>query len=172
MEVETRLSDIKSLSTHALSLLPFWLHCEKKFKQLESAISDEVLQFYESIEMNTLEDNENNVVRSEEANTSHDAIGAEEVLKEQHDEADNSVTVKNNLLTSIVHVNSPSDSNLEGKCEVHEAAVPDEFTPIAMLHSDEDVDMDVEMELEDVVPASATTYPALEQQPVWPNHAA
>ncbi|KAL8131791.1 hypothetical protein AgCh_007643 [Apium graveolens] len=169
VEVETRLSDIKSLSTHASSLLPFWLHCENKFKQLESAISDEVLQFYESVEMNTLEANENNVVPSKEANTSHDGIGAEEVLKEQHGEADNSVIVKNNLLTSIVHVSSPSDSHPEGKCEVHEAAVADELTPMAMVHSEEDVDMDVEMELEDVVPASATTYTALEQQPVWPN---
>lgn len=173
VEVETRLSDINALSTYASSLLPFWLHCEKKFKQLESAVSDEVLQFYESVEMNTLEANENNVIRTEEANTnSHDAIVAEEVLKEQHGEADDSVTVKNNLLTSIVHVNSPSDSNPEGKCEVHEAAVPDELTPMAMVHSEEDVDMDVEMELEDVVPASATTYPALEQHTVWPNHAA
>lgn len=157
---------------HASSLLPFWLHCEKKFKQLESAISDEVLQFYESVEMNTLEANENNVVPSEEAITSHDAIGAE-VLKEQHDEADNSASVKNNLLTSIVHISSPSDSNPEGICEeVHEVAVPDELAPMAMVHSEEDVDMDVEMELEDVVPSSATTYPPLEQQPVWPNHAA
>lgn len=172
VEVETRVSDIKSLSTHASSLLPFWLHCEKKFKQLEYAISDEVLQFYESVEMNTLEANENNVVCSEEANTSHDAIVAEEVLKEQHGEADNSVIVKNNLLTSIVHVNSPSDSNPDGKCEVHEAAVPDELTPMAMVYSEEDVDMDVEMELEDVVPTSATTYPPLEQQPVWPNQLA
>lgn len=171
VEVETRLSDIKSLSTHASSLLPFWLHCEKKFKQLESAISDEVLQFYESVELNTLEDNENNAVHSEEANTSHDAFVAE-VLKEQHGEADNSVTVKNNVHTSNVHVNSPSDSNPEGKCEVQEAAVPDVLTPMAMVHSEEDIDMDVEMELEDVVPASATTYPALVQQPVWPNHAA
>ncbi|XP_017247647.1 uncharacterized protein LOC108218963 isoform X1 [Daucus carota subsp. sativus] len=164
VEVETRVSDINSLSMHASSLLPFWLHCEKKFKQLESAISDEVLQFYESVEAN-----ENNLVPSEEANTSHDTSVAEEVLKERHSETENSVAVKNNLFTSIVHVNSPSDSNPEGICEVHEAAVPGELAPMAMVHSEEDVDMDVEMELEDVIPASASTYSPLEQQPIWPN---
>lgn len=149
---------------HASSLLPFWLHCEKKFKQLESAISDEVLQFYEFVEAN-----ENNVLPSEEANTSHDTSVAEVVLKERHSETENSVAVKNNLFTSIVHVNPPSDSNPEGICEVHEAAVPGELAPMAMVHSEEDVDMDVEMELEDVIPASASTYSPLEQQPIWPN---
>lgn len=168
MEVETRLSDIKSLSTHASSLLPLWLHCEKKFKQLESAISDEVLQFYESVEMNALEAEENNVVQPVEVNTSHDASVAEVVLKELQSEADNSVAAKNNLFTSTVHVNPPSDSN-PGNCEVYEAAVPDELTPMVVVHSEEDVDMDVEMELEDVVPASAPTYSLLEQQPMWPN---
>lgn len=179
VEVEIRLCDIKSLSSYGSSLLPFWLHCERQLKQLESAISDEVLQFYESVEMSDLKAIEKKSVHftSEDSHASHYDRITEEVWEESHSEADYNADVHNDKFTSIENFNSLSDSDPGGKGEDHEVSVPDELTPMVVVHSVEDVDMDIEMELEDAIPASHTSgttqgsqyYAPLEKQPIWPN---
>lgn len=39
MELEIRLADIRSLACNGLSLLPFWVHSERKIKLLDSEIN-------------------------------------------------------------------------------------------------------------------------------------
>lgn len=39
LELEIRLADIRSLACNGLSLLPFWVHSERKIKLLDSEIN-------------------------------------------------------------------------------------------------------------------------------------
>ncbi|GLT79555.1 hypothetical protein SLA2020_510380 [Shorea laevis] len=48
LEVEIRLSDIKSLLSHGSSRLPFWVHSERQLKRLEDAINNKIYQFAKS----------------------------------------------------------------------------------------------------------------------------
>ena len=56
LEVEIRLSDIKSLLSYGSSLSPFWLHCERKLKQLEGIINDKIYQLAKSAVMEEAEE--------------------------------------------------------------------------------------------------------------------
>ncbi|GMY30859.1 Formin-binding protein 4 [Fagus crenata] len=55
LEIEIRLSDIKSLSSFGSSLLPFWVHSENQLKRLESAINNEICKITESAHMEEVE---------------------------------------------------------------------------------------------------------------------
>ncbi|KAL2332858.1 hypothetical protein Fmac_014071 [Flemingia macrophylla] len=44
LEIEIRLSDLRSLASYGSSLLPFWVHSERKIKMLESLTNDYLLQ--------------------------------------------------------------------------------------------------------------------------------
>uniref|UniRef100_A0A5B6YZF6 WW domain-containing protein n=2 Tax=Davidia involucrata TaxID=16924 RepID=A0A5B6YZF6_DAVIN len=193
LEVEIRLSDIKSLLSYGSSLFPFWVHSERQLKQLESKINDELSQFYKSARMSEVEETHNSqesmgvdikadgyekkVVCSTPENT-HTSVGVDvitEVQKDSHNEASGNYAVNTEHLFSIGYTTTHSESGGGGKGEVHGVASAAEITPNTVLHSEEDVDMDVDMEVEDAIPASNTTmaldakYCAPPEQPIQSN---
>ncbi|XP_039072290.1 uncharacterized protein LOC120219538 isoform X2 [Hibiscus syriacus] len=56
LEVEIRLSDIRSLLSYGSSLSPFWTHCERQLNQLESIINDKIYQLAKSAIMEEAEE--------------------------------------------------------------------------------------------------------------------
>ncbi|GMI63816.1 Formin binding protein 4 [Hibiscus trionum] len=178
LEVEIRLSDIKSLLSYGSSLSPFWTHCERQLKQLEGVINDKIYQLAKSAIM-------------EEAEEAPDSF--EEKLEIQEGsynevEADgediNTITyapytsyVSTNAAALIVGssdvnnqvpssnadhmVGVPSFGSPTERCEheVEEGELVDGDTRSGDnsktgVHVREDDDMDVDMEVEDVIPPS------------------
>ncbi|KAA8523530.1 hypothetical protein F0562_009953 [Nyssa sinensis] len=174
LEVEIRLSDIKSLLSYGSSLFPFWVHSERQLKKLESEINDEFSQFYKSAQTNEVEATNNSLESmgddikadgyekkvvcstSENPHTSVNVGVITEVQKDSHNEVSCNYANNAEHLSTIGYTTTHSGSG-GGKEEVHGAASAAEITPKTLLHSGEDVDMDVDMEVEDAVPASSTT---------------
>ncbi|KAG5550952.1 hypothetical protein RHGRI_009391 [Rhododendron griersonianum] len=159
LEVEIRLSDIKSLMPFGSSLLPFWVHCERQLKVLESAIDNQVSHIFNYRQ--TLEAELPHKSRGSEGDeieadgkerkvvcsASAEVDVSSSVLKDSKHEASNGNVF---CADAIDYPASHSDSGSEGTSGVHEATQLSELTP----QTAEDVDMDVDMEVEDEVPAS------------------
>ncbi|KAA8527092.1 hypothetical protein F0562_008679 [Nyssa sinensis] len=192
LEVEIRLSDIKSLFSYGSFLLPFWVHSERQLKLLEGEINDVVLQFHKCAQLSEVEATHNsqesmgNGIKAdgyekklvcsttENSHASVDVGEITEVQKDSHNEASGNYAVNSELVSSIGYTTTHSASG-GGKGEDHGAALATELTPKTGLHSGEDVDMDVDMEVEDAIPASNPTmaldakYCAPPEQPFQPN---
>lgn len=195
LEVEIRLSDIKSLLPFGSSLLPFWVHCERHLKELEGAIDNEVSQLFKSADSTEIHEaeaphnswesegneidadgNEKKVVSS-----SFDLPSADVYVTESQKDSKNEVA--NNDVLQAEHVSvidyptAHSGSGVGGSSGVHGVAQPTELTSNVVLHGGEDVDMDVDMEVEDATPENATItidslaakYCAPEEQTIQPN---
>ncbi|CAK9148893.1 unnamed protein product [Ilex paraguariensis] len=176
LEVEIRLSDIKSLLSYGSSLLPFWVHSERQLKQLEASMNEEVIQFPKSVQMSEVQAShylhgstgdgiqsdlsEKKIVicTSEGSHASEYASTIPEVQKDACTEAytDAAVNAEQDASTGYITIHSASGAG--GKEELDGAAIHAE-TLNAVLHSGEDVDMDVDMEVEDEIPASNTNIP-------------
>ncbi|KAL7217717.1 hypothetical protein ACSBR2_011035 [Camellia fascicularis] len=195
LEVEIRLSDIKSLLPFGSSLLPFWVHCERHLKELEGAIDNEVSQLFKSADSTEIREAEAPHNSWESEGNEIDADGNEKkVVSSSFDlpSADVYVTVsqkvsKNEVANNDVlqaehvsvidHPTAHSGSGVGGSSGVHGVAQPTELTSNIVLHGGEDVDMDVDMEVEDATPENATItidslaakYCAPEEQTIQPN---
>ncbi|THG17030.1 hypothetical protein TEA_012856 [Camellia sinensis var. sinensis] len=195
LEVEIRLSDIKSLLPFGSSLLPFWVHCERHLKELEGAIDNEVSLLFKSADSTKIREAEAPHNSWESEGNEIDADGNEKkVVSSSFDlpSADVYVTVSqkdsknevaNNDVLQAEHVSvidyptAHSGSGVGGSSGVHGVAQPTELTSNIVLHGGEDVDMDVDMEVEDATPENATItidslaakYCAPEEQTIQPN---
>ncbi|CAK7324463.1 unnamed protein product [Dovyalis caffra] len=171
IEVEIRLSDIKSLSTYGSPLLPFWAHCERQLKQLEDVINNEIYQLAVSAQRDddveaTADDSfkekeksQENLGEKSEADAHENSTKSEvsPVSTSVDSDSHNKGNYGNNH-PSNVPSGSPS-MHLEGGAPINE-----ELNGTIHLNSEfhpaEDVDMDVDMEVEEgeFHPASITTF--------------
>ncbi|KAK7387190.1 hypothetical protein VNO78_27767 [Psophocarpus tetragonolobus] len=177
LEIEIRLSDIRSLASYGSSLLPFWLHSDTKIKLIESLINDDLLHT---------------------GNSSHDEVEdkhvpVSEVLGDQLDGMEYESEVDHNknkesLLTSDVSNGCQVDASavvledINNKISTNGQDVPFSSSPCSHVETGveisskveaivnpeepihkhvynvgEDVDMDVDMEVEDMNAAGNTT---------------
>ncbi|CAH9107795.1 unnamed protein product [Cuscuta epithymum] len=159
VEVDIRLADIRSLACNGLSLLPFWVHSEKRLKLLQAAI-DEISVLSNSLnscEANALHTSHHETIDEIKANENGkisihhscrelyavEYAGSPESRKDAHVEASNGGAT----------TNSGSNSYEEGEFVEH--AAHEELTT-KTVHPGEEVDMDVDMEVEDVPPCDST----------------
>ncbi|XP_050237241.1 uncharacterized protein LOC126686965 [Mercurialis annua] len=157
LEVDIRLSDIKSLSSYASSLLPFWIHSQRQLKQLEDVINNEIYHLAVSAQMDddvatsASSPNEkekssifghNSTVGTENNRESALPNFAPTVKFDSHDD----------LKAEARHAASLglSDEHMESGAAVHEKENgPACLEPEFLL--DDDVDMDVDMEVDEGV---------------------
>ncbi|KAG9136509.1 hypothetical protein Leryth_014353 [Lithospermum erythrorhizon] len=160
VEVETRLHDIKSLASHGSSLLPFLVHSEKQLLQLTATIKDKIGKD-ECVQMNEI-DNAHKPDGSDGANLI--AGSAMNVLDRatyegsdvlSSDEGQKKFGAYENGTLATEHDSSASDA--EGTSDLDRLATQDGTTSNAILHSGDDADMDVDMEVEDVLPPEMST---------------
>jgi len=177
LEIEIRLSDIRCLASYGSSLLPFWMHSDRKINLLESLINDDLLETGKSShdevedkhvpvseelgdQLNGMEhesevdqnNNKGSLLTSDASNGSQvDALAV--VVKD----------INNNLFTNGQHVPSSSSpgSHMESYVEINSKAEA-VINPQEPIHkhgyvSSEDVDMDVDMEVEDMNSSDNTT---------------
>ncbi|KAK8626379.1 hypothetical protein V6N13_134028 [Hibiscus sabdariffa] len=176
LEVEIRLSDIKSLLSYGSSLSPFWAHCERQLKQLEGVINDKIYQLAKSTIMEEAEEalgsfeekldiqegSYNEVEADGEdintiacaPDTSHVSTNAAALIVGSSD-VNNQVPSGN----AVHMVGVPSFGSPAELCghEVEEGELVDEDTGSGDnsktgVHVREEDDMDVDMEVEDVIP--------------------
>ncbi|XP_022877742.1 uncharacterized protein LOC111395813 [Olea europaea var. sylvestris] len=159
LEVEIRLSDIKALTNHGTSLLPFWFHSKGQLEQLEAAI-DDVATLYNSSLTNEVEGTNQSfegigdAVVSSEKKPLFPVIVPQDSEYAAHDSyyksyGDGAFTAGS--VASSGHLTAHSGNNSGGKSEINGFALHSELTPKTVLHSGEEVDMDVDMEVEDTV---------------------
>lgn len=125
LELEIRLADIRSLACNGLSLLPFWVHSERKIKLLDSEINQLCGLF--------LSGQPNDVEAGNESHRGSDHV---------HD--------ANGERPSCPSMGDASEEGGATGVTVHE-----DLTPQTVLHPAEEVDMDVDMEVEDTEPSSS-----------------
>ncbi|XP_014518781.1 uncharacterized protein LOC106776007 isoform X2 [Vigna radiata var. radiata] len=177
LEIEIRLSDIRFLASHGSSLLPFWVHSDRKIKLLESLINDDLLETGKSSH-DEVEDKD--VLVSEELGDQLNAMEHESEVDQSKSKGSlltseacngsqvdgSAVVVKdinNNFFTDGQHGPSSSSpgSHMETCVEINSKveAVIDPQEPIHKhgYVSGEDVDMDVDMEVEDMNSSDNTT---------------
>ncbi|KAK4439670.1 hypothetical protein Salat_0301900 [Sesamum alatum] len=152
LEIQTRVADIKALASHGSSLLPFWLHSEDQLKRLE-AVVDGVIQKHSSTSVSgleaTLESGEDigddTETDSREKKVFLAALGsdAEDRVNKSNFEA------HSDSAAAMEHVSSAPYSSTYPVNDIIETEKESELTPRPALHSGEDVDMDVDMEVED-----------------------
>ncbi|XP_045819418.1 uncharacterized protein LOC123912880 isoform X1 [Trifolium pratense] len=177
LEIEIRLSDFKSLASYGSSLLPFWVHSDRKIKELESLINDELLQTDKAAH-DEVEDK--HVPVTAELTEQHNGVGQESEV--DHNESKDSfltsevsngyqadasavalkdVRDKFSSDAQYIPLSIPTASHMETSLEVNtqiEATInPEESTHEDVYNAGEDVDMDVDMEVEDTNSSENTT---------------
>ncbi|KAL2475973.1 WW domain-containing protein [Abeliophyllum distichum] len=159
LEVEIRLADIKALTYHGSLLLPFWLHSKGQLKQLEAAI-DDVIPQYNSAPTSEVEGTSKSfegigdAVDSSEKKPLFPIVVSQASEYAAHDSyfksyGDGAITAGH--VPSSEHLTAHSGNGSGGKSEVGGLAIHSELTPNTVLHSGEEVDMDVDMEVEDTI---------------------
>ncbi|XP_028752905.1 uncharacterized protein LOC114712520 [Neltuma alba] len=169
LEIEIRLSDFRSLASHGSSLLPFWVHSDKRIKQLESVINNDLLQTFKSAR----DEVEDAYVHVSEGLDGHQkGIGHEFEVDDAENknfvtsEFSNSSQVDGSVLGDQDTCNEPpinaehipSASSPGSQLEigggynknVDTMVPPEELTHTHGSNVGEDVDMDVDMEVEDL----------------------
>ncbi|KAK4398644.1 hypothetical protein Sango_1339900 [Sesamum angolense] len=157
-EIQTRLADIKALASHGSSLLHFWLHSEEQLKRLEAAV-DGVIQCHSSSSLSGLEgtlESSEDIGDGTETDSGEKKVllAALESDAEYRDKKSNFEALSDGA-AAMGHVPSkPCSStypvnNVGGKSDMIETEKESELMPNPALHSCEDVDMDVDMEVED-----------------------
>lgn len=176
LEIEIRLSDFRSLASHGQSLLPFWEHSDKRIKQLESVINDDLLPTFKAAQ-DEVEDTH-----------VHDSEGLGEHQKGIEHEVEGDGTENKEFVTSEFSDSPQVDSSVLGVEDTgSEPPVNAEHVPSALsAHMDigdnkkddamvppeelartlgpsvgDDVDMDVDMEVEDMSSSGNTTVAAM-----------
>ncbi|KAL6513950.1 hypothetical protein OROHE_019406 [Orobanche hederae] len=154
VEIETRLADFKALASHGLSLLPFWLHSEGQIKQLEAAVEG-VIQCSNSASLVDLEA----TLESREGTGDDTEIGASErkawfTVVESHTEyparKSNYEATTNEHVPSVWCSSNCPVNDVGGITEIMRTEKESELAPGPAIHSGEDVDMDVDMEVDDI----------------------
>ncbi|KAL5548753.1 hypothetical protein UlMin_003984 [Ulmus minor] len=198
LEVEIRLSDIKSLSYLGSSLHPFWVHSERELKRIEDSINSEMYKIatneVEATTSLSMGDEKSQEIMEHESRTNETGNevlfstsgnfqvppsgNLERVVSKDPDAKVSAVNA-----SSIRHMESGSSE------QVSETACRDDLSSKHGLdagedelgiHADEDVDMDVEMEVDEdnsagnmgtAAASSATDFAAPEQpiQPIPPS---
>ncbi|RDX83147.1 hypothetical protein CR513_35969, partial [Mucuna pruriens] len=177
LEIEIRLTDFRSLASYGSSLLPFWVHSDRKIKLLESLINDDLLQTANSMH-DEVEDKD--VPVSEELGDQLNGMGHEcevdhnhkkgslhtsDVLNESQIDASavDLEDMNNKISTDDQHVplSSSPDNHLETGVEIN-SKVEAIINPQESIHKHgynvgEEVDMDVDMEVEDMNSSDNTT---------------
>ncbi|KAK4278265.1 hypothetical protein QN277_016132 [Acacia crassicarpa] len=179
LEIEIRLSDFRALASHGSSLLPFWEHSDRRIKQLESVINDDLSQTFKSsqdeVEDTHVHVSEGLVGHQRGSGHEFQVYGTENkdfVASEfsNPSEVDGSVLgdkdACNEPPINAEHVPSSSPgSHLEigvGYNNKVDAIVhPEESTNTHGSNVGEDVDMDVDMEVEDMNSSGNTTVVAM-----------
>ncbi|KAG8385994.1 hypothetical protein BUALT_Bualt03G0102900 [Buddleja alternifolia] len=156
LEIETRLADIKALASHGSSVLPFWLHSEYRLEQLEAAIAD-IIQHQSSASATkfeaTVESREgigDEIGSSENKPVFHvvESHAPEYTEKSSFDAHNDGATTTEHVPLVCYSSMSPVN-NLGGKSEINGSEKESDSSPRPALHSGEEVDMDVDMEVED-----------------------
>lgn len=181
LEVETRLSDIKSLLSYGSSLLPFWQHSERQLKRLEGAINEEIYRLAKSqvddvMAMHSfsmadgkdkvleeglesqIEENQNNVTFL--APLISDAPSKADMLtvveKDLHNGSYEAVVDPKKVASSGSPTRQLENGPVVGE-PVNGLVLPGKSIPESGFHVGEDIDMDVDMEVEDAIPAGNTS---------------
>jgi len=170
LELEIRLSDFRSLSSYGSSLLPFWVHSDRKIKVLECLINVELLQTDKS-EHDEVEDK--HVPVAEEFGEQPNGVGQESEVDHNENkgsfltsevsngcQTDASVEalkdVSDKFSSDAQHIplsistGSHAETSLEVSTQIEATINPEESTHENVCNSGEDVDMDVDMEVEDM----------------------
>ncbi|KAF8031748.1 hypothetical protein BT93_D0841 [Corymbia citriodora subsp. variegata] len=165
IEVETRLSDMKSLSSYGVALHPFWVHSERQLERLELAtdevyrmLNDEVKETSDSklektMKLEFREDrnkNEGGFSTSQTAAFPNDASTAAEPRAVNHE------NVANDEHFASQSGIRQSGGGLEDGELVDSGFISDGAILTASVNAEEDVDMDVDMEVEDMGPVSTS----------------
>ncbi|KAK5834522.1 Formin-binding 4 [Gossypium arboreum] len=182
LEVEIRLSDIKALVSYGSSLSPFWTHCERQLKRLEGIINDKIYQLAKSAIMEEAEETPSSFgekLKIKEGSYNEveadvdviDATASAPDISHVSTNADTSTVVigdvNNQVLSSnAAHMVSVPTEHCEREVEEGELVDGDTLSgenSKTEVHTGEDDDMDVDMEVEDVIPPSAM--PLMQQNP-------
>ena len=180
LEIEIRLSDLKSLSSYGTSLLPFWVHSEKQLKRLESVINDEVSKIAKSAHIDEVE--ATNVSAFSGKGKLQESMGHEPeangtetkgVLSTSENPDVPSYVYTSTVVQKVSHkkeplVNAEHGSSLSSPTrvlrsgagvgeQVSGAELGDESTHEHKFNATEDVDMDVDMEVEDTTSSGDTS---------------
>ncbi|KAL9271425.1 Formin-binding protein 4-like protein [Drosera capensis] len=144
LELEIRLSDFKSLLPYGSSLQPFWLHSDIQVRRLEQAV-DNILGM-------PVESDEKNENKSMTAQSLEGQDITQDGLKQGSDD-----TKRGNAMVPLEYSHaSPhevvaySGNIVEYRKTEYEDIVFAETNLRGGSHSNEDVDMDVDMEVEDI----------------------
>ncbi|XWS09616.1 hypothetical protein CRYUN_Cryun39dG0004900 [Craigia yunnanensis] len=188
LEVEIRLSDIKSLLSYGSSLSPFWAHCERQLKRLEVIINDKIYRLAKSAVMEEAEESPTSFgERLKTKEGSHNEVEADgkginavsSTSEVSHVSTDvDTLTVVNSdvnnrlpsnnaaYMVNVPSFGSPTE-HFESEAQIGELVDGDTLSGEANsktgVHAGEDVDMDVDMEVEDAIPSSTIALNALEQ---------
>lgn len=170
LEIEIRLSDIRSLASYGSSLLPFWVHSDRQIKLLESVINDDLLRTAKSAHDDVedkqvpisegLSEQQNGMEHESEVDHNEKQGGflTSEVSNESQVDA-SAVVLKDiydKVPTNAQHVplSSSPGSHIETGVEVNtqvETTLNSEESPHKLGYNvGDDVDMDVDMEVEDI----------------------
>ncbi|KAI3928654.1 hypothetical protein MKW98_024255 [Papaver atlanticum] len=137
LEIEIRLSDFRSLMDCESSLLPFWVHSEGKLQALEQAIGHEISQLTKSVQMSEVESGHITLAKMNST-----------LLHSEKDETEETAGYPTQ------HVGG-SEVNME---KIKETAHPTEFVLELKPDTDEETNMDVDMEVDDEITATHTTF--------------
>lgn len=176
LEVEIRLSDLKSLSSYGSSLLPFWVHSEKQLKRLESVINDEISKIAKSAHIDEVEathvsafSGKGNLQESMSYELEANGTETKGVLSN----CENPDVFTTTVVEKVSHnkeplVNAELGPSLSSPTrvlrsgarvseQVSGAELGDESTHEHKFNAGEDVDMDVDMEVEDTTSSGNTS---------------
>ncbi|XP_031403803.1 uncharacterized protein LOC116213121 isoform X2 [Punica granatum] len=137
LEIEIRLSDMKSLSCHGSSLHPFWVYSEGQLRHLESVIDSKVGQLGNS----TLNDS-----KALHDSVAREASGSSTSTEHKFESGHAKQEV---LPAPDITQSSPRMDSLSVDTAVHREDVALPCTG-SNVYSGEDIDMDVDMEVDDV----------------------
>lgn len=174
LEVQIRLSDIKSLSCHGSSLLPFWLHSERQLQRLEGAIDEKIYQIAKSqvdevMATHMTSSIEDKSLQGEELQNDgnrDNTIPPVSSISNVSSNVDELVVVSEHVRNEPVYGTAVNAENFAASssqvehlhsdsiavAQVNGPPIPEDV-PKPMFHDGDDVDMDVDMEVEDASPA-------------------
>ncbi|XP_023525279.1 formin-binding protein 4-like isoform X2 [Cucurbita pepo subsp. pepo] len=145
-ETQIRLEDLKSLTPYKTSLLPFWEHSARKLKQIEDDINKEI---YQTAAVSSQLD-------EAKATDSPNIVRANVGSEVERVACGGSASEHSHLRTVVANGENISSSNAiehfgntTAVIEQVSEVVIDEMASKSGVHSVEDVDMEVDMEVED-----------------------
>ncbi|XP_061362230.1 uncharacterized protein LOC133305978 isoform X2 [Gastrolobium bilobum] len=172
LEIEIRLSDFRSLASYGSSLLPFWMHSDRKMKLLESLINDDLLQTAKSAHDDVegkhspvsegLGEQQNGMGHEFEVdhNVNNGIFHTSEVSNGSQADASTVVLKDINNAQHVLPSNSAGihmETGVEVNTQVEATINPEESTHKDGYNVGEDIDMDVDMEVEDMNSSGNTT---------------